>query len=112
MNFEAKIMGEIFLPLWIISSMFKMRGNRVSKIGEKTQIGDKRKKFFPSHFEYIRNNLSFKIHIGTCESVENCGFYIILSYPLAFLTKLEKGEFLGTLQNGQILLQPIFMFLS
>ena len=46
MSFEAKIIAEIvfFLPSWIISSMFKMRGNRVSKIGEKTQIGEKRKK--------------------------------------------------------------------
>ena len=57
---------------------------------------------------YLRYNLSFKIHIGKCKSVENCGFYIILSYPLAFLTKLEKGDFLGTLQNGQILLKTRF----
>ena len=49
---------------------------------------------------YLRYNLSFKIHIGTCKLVENCRFYIILGYLLAFLTKLEKGEFLGTLQSG------------
>ena len=45
MNFEAQIIAEIvFLPSWIISSMFKMRENRVLKIGEKTQIDKKCKK--------------------------------------------------------------------
>ena len=46
MNFEAKIIAEIvfYLSSWIISSMFKMRGNLVLKIGEKTQIGEKHKK--------------------------------------------------------------------
>ena len=61
---------------------------------------------------YFHYNISFKIHIGTCKSVKNCGFYIILSYPLAFLAKLEKGEFLGTLQNGQILLKTRFYLFS
>ena len=57
---------------------------------------------------YFRYNLSFKIHIGTFKSVKNCRFRTILSSSLAFLTKLEKDEFLGTLQNGQILLQNRF----
>jgi hypothetical protein len=103
-----------------------MGGNRVSKIGEKTQVGEKRQKMMKFQIVFRRilsilaiiqfgkkklfpvYNLSFKIHIGTCKSVENCAFYIILSYPLAFLTKLEKYEFLGTVHNGQILLKTSF----
>ena len=53
---------------------------------------------------YFRYNLSFKIHIGTFKSVKHSRFRTILSSPLAYLTKLEKDEFLGTPQNGQILL--------
>ena len=57
MNLEAKIIAEIFfLPNLIISSMFEMRGNNVSKIGEKRKKKYEISNCFPSHFEYIRNN--------------------------------------------------------
>merc|ERR1719315_498417 len=100
--------------------MFKMRVNRVSKNRQKN--ANKRETQKNMKFQivcrrilsifaiiqfgeknYFLYNISFKI--GTCKSVKNCGFYIISSYPLVFLAKLEKGEFLGSIQNGQILLK-------
>ena len=97
MNFEAKIIAEIvfFTKLdyleyvqnereqsiknrWKNANRRKMQKmmkfqiafRRISSIFAIIQFGKK---------NYFRYNLSFKIHIGTCKSVENCGFYIILS---------------------------------
>ena len=78
---------------------FQIAFRRISSVFAIIQFGKK---------NYFRYNLSFKIHIGTFKSVKNSRFRTILSSPLAHLTKLEKDEFLGTLQNGQILLQNRF----
>ena len=88
MNFEAEIIAEIvfftkldyceytqnatennlkFHNFLRFSPIFDTLFPLILNILEIIQLGKK---------NYFRYNLSFKIHIGTCESVENCGNYV------------------------------------
>ena len=56
-----------FSPICVFSPIFDTLFPLILNILEIIQLGKK---------NYFRYNLSFKIHIGTCESVENCGNYV------------------------------------